>query len=87
MVRNVWLKDLFGVTISIKSDFSSLIRYTQLVDKVRLEHDVGRVSSEQLAQCFLFYLISVIIFPNASGTDYLQLLPVLRNLRDLSRYS
>ena len=48
MVRNVWLKDLFGVTISIKSDFSSLIRYTQLVDKVRSRYDASHVNSKQL---------------------------------------
>ena len=46
MVRNRWLKDLFGVTASINSGCSSLIRYTQLVDEVRSGYDVGRVSSK-----------------------------------------
>ena len=57
------------------------------MDKVRSVYDAGRVSSEQLASCFLFYLISAVIFPNASGTGYLQLLPILKNLIDLPRYS
>ena len=55
--------------------------------KVRSAYDTGRVSLEQLARDFLFYLINAVIFQNASGTGYLQLLPVLRNLRDLPRYS
>ena len=46
VVRNIWLKELFGVTFSIKFDYYSLIRYTHLVDKVKLEHDASRVSSE-----------------------------------------
>ena len=57
------------------------------MDKVRLWHDTGRVTSEQLARLFLFYLISVVIFLNASSTGFLQLLPILRNLRDLPKYS
>ena len=85
--RNAWLKDLLGVITSVKSGCSTLLRYTQLVDKVRLGYDSGCVSSEQLARCFLFYLLSAVIFPNASGTGYLRLLPVLRDLRSLSRYS
>ena len=59
----------------------------QLVDKVRSAYDASCLISKQLARCFLFYLISAVIFPNASGTSYLQLLPVLKNLRDMLRYS
>ena len=81
------MKDLFEVTAFVKSGCCSLIWYTQRVDKVRLEHDADRVSLEQLARCFLFYLISAVIFLNASSTDYLQLLVFLKNLRDLSKYS
>ena len=51
------------------------------MEKVRLEHDVGHFSLEQLAMCFLFYLLSVVIFLNASSTVFLQLLPVLMDLR------
>ena len=29
----------------------------------------------------------LVVFLNASGTGFLQLLPVLRNLRDMSKYS
>ena len=87
MVRYIWLKDLFRAIATVKSGCVSLVRYTQLVDKVRLADDAGHISSEQLARCFLFYLFSAIIFPNASGTGYLQLLPVLKNLRDMLRYS
>ena len=57
------------------------------MDKVRSGHDVGHVTSQQLARYFLFYLLSAIIFLNDSSTGFLQLLPVLRNLRDLSKYS
>ena len=85
--RRMWLKDLFGAVASVKSGSSTLLRYTQLVNRVRSGYDVGCVSSEQLARCFLFYLLSAVIFPNASGTGYLRLLPILRDLRSLSRYS
>ena len=71
----------------MKSGCSSLIRYTHLVEKVRVEHDTGHVSLEQLARCFLFYLLSVFIFLNASGIGFLQLLPILRDLRSLPKYS
>ena len=27
VMRNIWLRDLFGVTTSVKSGYSSLIRY------------------------------------------------------------
>ena len=84
--RNIWLKDQFGVATSVKSSCSSLIQYMQLVDKITSEHDAGRISSEQLALCVLFYHVSVVIFPNASRTDYLQLLPILRNFRDFPKY-
>ena len=46
MVRNMWLRDLFGATTSVKFDCSSLVRYTQLMDKVMSGYDAGRVSSE-----------------------------------------
>ena len=49
VVRNRLLKDLFGATASVKSDYSSLVLYTQLVDKVRSGYDAGCVSLEQLA--------------------------------------
>ena len=55
--------------------------------KVRSGHDAGRVTSEQWARYFLFYLLSAVIFLNASSTGFLQMLPILRNLRDLSKYS
>ena len=71
VMRNRWLKDLFGVTASVKSSYSSLIRYTYLLNKVRSEHDSGHVMSEQLARCFLFYLLNVVIFPNTLGTGHL----------------
>ena len=45
VVRNMWLRDLFGATASMKSDYSSLVQYTQFVDKVRSGYDVGRISS------------------------------------------
>ena len=57
------------------------------MDKVKSGHDVGRVTSEQWARYFLFYLLSAVIFLNASSTGFLQLLPILKNLRDLSKYS
>ena len=65
----------------VKSDCS------QLVDKVRSRYDSDCVSLEQLARCFLFYLLSAIIFLNALGTGFLRLLPVLRDLRSLPKYS
>ena len=71
----------------MNSDCSTLLRYTQLVDKVRSGYDASCISLEQLARCFLFYLLSAVIFPNASGIGYLRFLPVLRDLRSLSRYS
>ena len=71
----------------VKSNCPSLIRYTHLMEKVRLEHDTSRVSSEQLARCFLFYLLSIVIFSDASGTGFMQLLPILRDLRSLPKYS
>ena len=46
VVRNIWLKDLFGATASVKSGCVSLVRYIQLVDKVRSAYNVGHVSSE-----------------------------------------
>ena len=77
MVRKRCLKDIFKATTSVKSGCSSLIRYTELMAKVRSGDDIGHVSLEQLARCFLFYLLKVVIFPNASGTCYLQLLHVM----------
>ena len=71
VVRNRWLRDSFGVMTPMKSGCSFLIRYTHLVEKVRAEHDTGHFSSEQLAKCFLFYLLSAVIFPNASGIGFL----------------
>ena len=71
VVKNRWLRDSFGVMTPMKFGCSSLIRYTHLVEKVRLEHDTGSVSLEQLARCFLFYLFSAIILANASGTFFL----------------
>ena len=50
VVRNTWLKDLFRVVASVKSGCSTLLWYTQLVDKVRSGYDSGRVSSEKLAR-------------------------------------
>ena len=87
VVQNRWLRDSFGVTAPVKSGFSSLIRYTHLMEKVRLEHSTGRISSEQLARYFLFNIFSAVIFSNALGIDFLQLLPILRDLRSLSKYS
>ena len=87
VTRNTWLKDLFRVVASVNSDCSTLLRYTQLVDKVRSGHDSGCVSLEQLARCFLLYLLSTVIFSNASGTSFLRLLPILRDLRSLPKYS
>ena len=46
VVRNRWLRDSFGITVLMKSGYSSLIRYTYLVEKVRAEHYTGRVSLE-----------------------------------------
>ena len=46
VVRNIWLKDLFGATAVVKSSYVSLVQYTELVDKVRLGHDVGHVTSK-----------------------------------------
>ena len=86
VVRNVWLKGLFGVTVFVKSGYFSLIRYTKLVTKVRSGYNAGNVSLEKLSRCFLFYLLSAIIFLYASGSGYLQLLLVLRNLKDLLKY-
>ena len=63
------MKDIFGVTISVKLGCSSLIRYIELMAKVRSGHDAGLVNSEQLALCFLFYFLSVVVFSNASGTS------------------
>ena len=57
------------------------------MDKVRSGHDASHVTSQQLAQYLFFYLLSAIIFLNDSRTGLLQLLPILRNLRDLSKYS
>ena len=71
----------------MKSGCSSLIRYTHLMEKVRAEDDIGRINSEQLARCFLFYLLSDVIFPNALGIGFVQLLPIWRDLRSLSKYS
>ena len=71
MVRNRWLKDLFRATGIVKYGCVSLVRYMQLVDKVKSAYDAGCVSSEQLARCFLFYLISAVIFLNALDTGYL----------------
>ena len=85
--RHTWLMDLFGVVASVKSGSSTLLWYTQLVDRVRSGYDAGCVSSEHLARCFLFYLLSAVIFSNASGTRFLKLLPVLKDLRSLSRYN
>ena len=45
VVRNRWLRDLFGVTTPVKSGCSSLIRYTHLVENFRVEHDTGHVIS------------------------------------------
>ena len=87
VARHTWLMGSFGVVASVKSGSSSLLRYTQLVDRARSGYDAGDVSAEQLARCFLFYLLSAVIFPNASGTGFLKLLPVLKDLRSLSRYS
>ena len=81
------MKDLFRATAVVKSSCVSLVCYSQLVDKVRSGHNAGHVTSQQLARYFLFYLLSAIIFLNDSSTGFLQLLPVLRNLRDLSKYS
>ena len=46
VVRNRWLRDLFGVMAPVKSGYSSFIRYTHLMEKVRAEHHTGRVSLE-----------------------------------------
>ena len=46
VVRNIWLKDLFGAIAAMKSGCILLVRYTQLIDKVRLAYDAGRISSE-----------------------------------------
>ena len=46
VVRNRWLKDLFSVTASLKSGCSSLIWYTQLVNRVRSKNDSTHVSSK-----------------------------------------
>ena len=71
VMRNRWLRDSFGIMAFVKSCYSSLIRYTHMMEKVRAEHDTGHFSSEQLAKCFLFYLLSAVIFPNASGIGFL----------------
>ena len=73
VVRNRWLRDSFGIMAPVMSYFSSLIRYTHLVEKVRAENDTGHVSSEQLGRCFLFYLLRIVIFLNPLGIVFLQL--------------
>ena len=80
------MKDFFGATTTVKSSCMSMVLYLELMEKVRSGHDAGRVTSQQLARYFLFYLLSVVIFLNASSTGFLQLLPICRNLRDLSKY-
>ena len=65
------MKDLFRATAVVKSSCISLVCYSQLVDKVRSGHNAGHVTSELLARCFLFYLLSVVIFLNASGIGFL----------------
>ena len=46
VARHTWLKDLFDVTASVKFGCSTLLRYTQLVDRARSGYDAGYVSSE-----------------------------------------
>ena len=46
MVRNIWLKDLFGATSTVKSGCILLVPYMQLIDKVRSVYDAGHVNSE-----------------------------------------
>ena len=81
------MKNLFRATAAVKSSCMSMVLYLELMEKVRSGHDAGRVTSQQLARYFLFYLLSVVILMNTSSTGFLQLLPVCRNLRDLSKYS
>ena len=49
VVRNAWLKDLFRVITFVKSGYSSLIWYIELVAIVRSGYNAVYVSSEQLA--------------------------------------
>ena len=46
VARHTWLKDLFRVIVSLKSGCSTLLRYTQLIDRVRSGYDADYVSSE-----------------------------------------
>ena len=87
VVRNRWTKDLFRIVALMKSGCSYLARHIEFIFGVISKYDIGDVSSEQLARCFLFYLLSVIIFLNASRTSFLQLLPVLKYLKKLPKYS
>ena len=75
---------LFRVVTSVNSYCSTLLWYTQLVDKVRSGYAAGRLSSKKLARFFLFYLLSVVVFSNALGTGYQNFFPILMILRDSS---
>ena len=82
-----WAIELFGRKMEKKDGCSSLVRYSKFVDDVHEDFTKGEATSEQLARCFLFYLLSVVVFPNLSHTGALWLLPVLQDLDRLHEYS
>ena len=46
VVRNKWLKDLFRATAIVKFGCTSLVRDTELMEKVRSGNDASRVTSK-----------------------------------------
>ncbi|XP_058208191.1 protein MAIN-LIKE 2-like [Rhododendron vialii] len=52
-----------------------------------MEPSEGRVQEEQMARCFLLYVLSASLFPNRCNRVHLSFLPALRNIGEITRFN
>ncbi|XP_058181289.1 protein MAINTENANCE OF MERISTEMS-like [Rhododendron vialii] len=59
--------------------------YTQLLE-FWMEPQGGRVQEEQIARCFLLYVLDASLFPNRRNRVHLSFLLALRNIGEIARF-
>jgi hypothetical protein len=65
---------------------ADVAQYAQLLRFWRGRLPADRVEEEQLARCFLLYLLGASLFPNRRNRVHLSLLPALRDVGEVARF-
>ncbi|KAI8551106.1 hypothetical protein RHMOL_Rhmol06G0159300 [Rhododendron molle] len=76
-------REMLGYELKAEADDA---KYAQLLGFWTERLPTDRVEEEQMARCFLLYLLGASLFPNRRNRVHLSLLPALRDVGEIARF-